>query len=260
LTSQGGAWSNGVRLAVGTLTAFPVKAPVSVDRSAARVAMIVAPFAVLPTAVVAGLIGQAAVMLSLPPLVISVLVLGGFALGSRGLHLDGLADTADGLAASYDRERALEIMRRGNTGPVGAATLVLVLMLQTSALAPVLARPQGVLTGVVLLCLARCSLLISCAAGVPAARPGGLGALVAGVVPRTVGGIGGVLAAAAASAAMVLSGLPWWRGAVCVLVAAAFVAALVWRCRKRFEGITGDVLGAGIEVAAAALLVAASAG
>jgi adenosylcobinamide-GDP ribazoletransferase len=249
-----------VRLAVGTLTAFPVKAPLSVERPAARVAMIVAPVAVLPAAVISGLIGQAAVVLSLPPLVISVLVLGCFALGSRGLHLDGLADTADGLTASYDRERALEIMRRGNTGPAGAATLVLVLITQTAALESVLARPAGVLTGVVLLCLARCSLLIGCAAGVPAARPAGLGALVAGVVPRAVGVIGGVSAAAAASGVMVLSDRPWWRGALCVLVAAAVVAALVWRCRKRFGGITGDVLGAGIEVAAAALLVAAAAG
>ena len=57
---------------------------------------------------------------------------------TRGLHLDGLADTADGLAASYDRQRALDVMRRGDTGPAGAATLVLVLLLQAAALAQVL--------------------------------------------------------------------------------------------------------------------------
>jgi adenosylcobinamide-GDP ribazoletransferase len=151
-------------------------------------------------------------------------------------------------------------MRRGNTGPAGAATLILVLLLQTSALAVVLARPWGLLGGVALLVLARSSLLVSCAAGLPAARPGGLGATVAGVVPRSVSVVGFLLTAAVASATGALSGRPWWQGLLSVAVAAMAVLALILRCRRRFGGITGDVLGAGIEVAATALLLGMAAG
>jgi adenosylcobinamide-GDP ribazoletransferase len=260
LTPRRRALADGLRLAVGTLTAFPVGAPTVADRPAARIAMIAAPVAVLPVAVAAGLVGSIATLAFLPPLVVAVLVVGCFALGSRALHLDGLADTADGLTASYDKARALEIMRRGNVGPAGVATLVLTVALQTGALAAVVARPWGVLTGVVLLDLARCSLLITCAAGIPAARSGGLGALVAGVVPRGAGWIGAVLAIGVACATMALSQRPWWQGAAAVLLAAIVVGGLVVRCCRRFGGVTGDVLGAGIEVAAAALLVAAAAG
>ncbi len=222
--------------------------------------MLVAPVAVLPVAITADAVGELARLVRLPPAVIAVLIIGTFALGSRGLHLDGLADTADGLTSSYDRERALEVMRRGNTGPVGAAALVLLLLLQVGALTSVVGRPWGVACGVVLLCLARSSLLISCLAGIPAARPGGLGATVAGVVPRPAALAGGVVVTAVAAGSLMSAGCPWWQGVTAVVIAGAAVTALVLRCRKRFGGMTGDVLGAGIEIAAAALLVAAAAG
>ena len=255
-----GSVRDGARLAVGTLTALRVPAPGLVDRDSARIAMVTAPLAVLPIAVLAGGVAALGVFLTVPTFVIAGLVLGTFALGSRAVHLDGLADTADGLTASYDSERALEIMRRGNTGPAGAASLVLVLLVQASALTPVLARPWGPLVAVVLLCLARSSLLITCAVGIPAARHGGLGATVAGVVPRPVGGVLGGVAALIAAMVLPLNDRPWWQGVAAVLVAGGAVLGLILRCRNRFGGITGDVLGAGIEVAAVALLVVASAG
>ena len=251
---------DGLRLAVGTLTAVPVPAPSRIDKSVAGAAMVLAPLAVLPVAAVAGAVGELTRLTAVPAGVSAVLIVGVFALGNRGLHLDGLADTADGLAASYDRARALEIMRRGNTGPAGAATMVLVLLLQVVAMAAVLGRPWGVLTSVVLLCLARSSLLLTCRRGVPAAREGGLGATVAASVPVLATVFGALLAAGVAVAVLRVGGRPWWQGAAAVTVAAATVFAVVSRCRRRFGGITGDVLGAGIELAAAALLVVASAG
>jgi adenosylcobinamide-GDP ribazoletransferase len=250
---------DGIRFAVGTLTAFPVRNPVRVDRSVARIAMIAAPLAVLPIAVVAAAVGAVAHLAELPALPCAVLIIGTFALGTRGLHLDGLADTADGLTAGYDRDRALEVMHRGDTGPAGAAALVLVLLLQVTTAAAVLVRPWGLMAAIVLLCLARSSLLISCLRGIPAARPG-LGATVAGVVSPPAAVICGCSAAALAAGSSALSGRPWWQGVAGVLLAGAAVTALVLRCRGRFGGITGDVLGAGIECAAAALLLTAAAG
>ncbi len=260
MTGAGAVLRDGWRMAVGTMTAVPVRPPSAVDRAVARVAMVVAPLAVLPVAVVGGAAGWAATSVNLPPLLTAGLVVGCFALGSRALHLDGLADTADGLTASYDRERALEIMRRGDIGPAGVATLVFVLLLQVAAGAALVGRPSGVLASVVLLCLGRCSLLITCARGVPAARAGGLGAVVAGVVPRVAGVLAGSAAAAAAAGVLALTGRPWWQGAAAVAVAAAVLVALTVRCFRRLGGITGDVLGAGVEVAACVLLVVAAAG
>ena len=250
--------ANGFRLAVGTLTAIPVPAPTTVDRSVARAAMLLATPAVLPIGLAAAAVGAVGVAIGLPELVTAALVVGVTALGSRGLHLDGLADTADGLSASYDRSRALEIMRRGNTGPMGAATLVIVLIVQIASAASVLGRPWGALAVGGLVCLSRVSLLISCAAGVPSARPDGLGVTVAGVIPRTATGLGLVLAAAVAAGLVAATGSAWWLGVVAVAVGALTAGALVWRCTSRFGGITGDVLGAGIEGSLAAMLVIAA--
>src|SRR5580692_2763643 len=54
-----------------------------------------------------------------------------------GLHLDGLADTSDGLGSRRPAPAALDIMRRSDVGPMGVATLVLVLLIQVTALAAV---------------------------------------------------------------------------------------------------------------------------
>lgn len=246
---------DGLRLAVGTLTALRVPPPRRVDRSVARAAMLLAPVAVLPLGVAAAAAGGLHQGIGLSPLVAAGLAVAVVALGSRGLHLDGLADTADGLGSGYDRSRALDIMRRGNTGPMGVAAVVLVLLIQVGAAAAILARPWGFVTVGVLVCLSRTALVIACAAGVPAARPSGLGATVAGVVPRPVAaGVLG-LAAGVAAAATIPTGSPWWLGVLGVAGAAAVVAGLVARCVRRFGGITGDVLGASIEVALLALLV-----
>src|SRR5699024_7478198 len=126
----------------------------------------------------------------LPPLAVAALAIGLFALGNRGLHLDGLADTADGLAASYDRERALRIMRTGDCGPAGVATLLFVLLLQCAALAGSLAPGHGVTVAVGVLA-GRAVLPLCCVRGVPAARQDGLGTTVAGVA-HPAGGVGSV--------------------------------------------------------------------
>lgn len=251
--------ADGLRLAVGTLTALRARPPTRVDRSVARVAMLIAPIAVLPLGILGGAIGAVGVLAGLPTPVTAALTIGAVALGSRGLHLDGLADTADGLGSGYDRDRALDVMRRGNTGPMGVAALVIVLIAQIAAAAAVLARPSGYVAVGVLVCLSRKALWLGCSAGVPAARPGGLGATMAGVVPRAAAGVGLLLAATAASAVLLPSGSPWWLGAIAVAVAALVVAGLVARCVRRFGGITGDVLGAAVEIDLLALLVVASA-
>ncbi|NIH78974.1 adenosylcobinamide-GDP ribazoletransferase [Amycolatopsis viridis] len=242
-----------LRMAVGTLTALPTPAPRVIDRRVAAGAMLLAPLAAVPLAVLAGVVVLAGDALRLPAVAVAGLAVGAVGLASRGLHLDGLADTADGLGASFDRTRALDIMRRGDSGPTGVATLVLVLIVQCGALAGAIGAGHGVTAAFAGTLLGRWVLALCCTRGVPSARPEGLGATVAGSV-RLLWTI--LTCGVAAGLATLAPGLPWWRGPVAV--AAAFLAAgvVVWRCTARLGGITGDVLGAGVEFAAAAAWLA----
>jgi adenosylcobinamide-GDP ribazoletransferase len=167
---------------------------------------------------------------------------------TRGLHLDGLADTADGLGSYADRETALAIMRKPDVGPFGVVTLVLVLLAQVAAATAVLARPwPSAATGVVAAVAAgRVAITFGCRRGVPAARPDGLGALVAGTVPTTACLVAGLVVAAVAVPAIPGHA---WRGPLAVALAILAVLALLQHATRRLGGITGDVLGAATEVA-----------
>jgi adenosylcobinamide-GDP ribazoletransferase len=249
------------RLAVGTLTAFRVGPPSRVDRRVAGAAMMVAPLAVLPLGVAVTLVALAGHQLGLPVLVVSFLALGVLVLGNRAFHLDGLSDTADGLAASYDAERSLAVMKGGAAGPAGVVAIVLVLALQAAALGGVLSRTPwwraAVLAGVVV-CVSRTALVLCCARGVVPARPDGLGVAYTQTVPRAVALVGWVTAAAVLAGTAAWTGLPWWRGVLAAGVAATVVVALLGRARRRFGGVTGDVFGASIELSLAACLVVLS--
>ncbi len=245
--------TDGLLLAVGTLTALRVPAPSRVDRPVARVAMIAAPLAVLPLAALAAAIGALSVVL--PAGVVAALLVGGLALATRGLHLDGLADTADGLAASYDRDRALTIMRKGDTGPAGMAATVLVLAVQITAAAGVLAVDRGWFLLAAAVCSSRLALWAACSAWLPSARPAGLGATVAGTVPRALAVAAPLLGGTLLTGAALLTGRPWWLGPLAAGVAGLALAALLVRCRRRLGGVTGDVLGAAVETTFAGLLV-----
>lgn len=249
---------DGVLLAVGTLLAVPVPPPRTVDRTVGAVAMSLAPGvgALLGAALAVG--ASLALLVGVPPLVTAVLAVGGAALATRFLHLDGLADTADGLVVPGDRARALEVMRRGDVGPVGVSVLVLVLLGQVAALAELLAAhgPGGGWRGPGLLLLAvtvsRAVLPLVTARGVRAARPDGLGRTVVGATPRRVPVLvtvlllllGTLLLDAAGTATVVLG-----------LAAGGGVAVVAHR---RLGGLTGDVLGAAVEVGLLGALVAAA--
>jgi adenosylcobinamide-GDP ribazoletransferase len=243
------------RLAVGTLTVLPVAPPRRVDRRVAGVAMALAPLAALPLAVAAAGSVWLLVQLGAPSLLVAVLAVAVLALGTGGLHLDGLADTADGLVVPGDRDRRFEVMRRGDVGPVGAAVLLLVVLVQVSSLAGVVEGRGGQQAALALgaaVLVSRGVLALACARGIPAARPGGLGHTVAGSVPRTVAG--GVLVAVTLVAGLA----DGWPGVLGVLLAVAAAGAVLARAYRRLGGITGDVLGAVVELALAGYLVAAA--
>lgn len=233
-----------MKLAFSWLTVLPLRVD-DVDRTAAGRAIAWTPVVgVVLGAFVVGVLELLA-MSDTSALVAGFLAVGVVALSTRGMHLDGLADVADGLGCYGPPERALKVMKDGGAGPFGVVSLIVVLGAQAAAL------PQAH-WGVVLLAFAtsRAAFGICCMRGVPAARPEGLGALVAGTQhPLMVIGTWVVLAAAAIPLG--------WRAVVAVVVAFALVWLLVKHTGKRFGGITGDVLGAAAEIALLAVLVIA---
>lgn len=244
-----------IRLAVGTFSALPVPPPRTVDRRTAGIAVPIAPLAVLPVGLLVGVIAWAATAIDLPAIVVGALSIGAGALATRGFHLDGLADTADALASSYDRERALTVARTGDVGPAGAATLVLVLMLQVGAAGSVASLAWGPVAVGVLWCLSRAAGTIGLSRGVPAAREDGLGATFAGSVGPVVLAATWSTVAAASGALAVAADLSPVQGVAAVVATLAVVTMLVVHVVRRLGGIIGDAVGASIEIALAVLLL-----
>lgn len=249
---------DGLKLAFGTLTAIPVPPPGRIDRPVAGRAMALAPLTQVPLVVLVLLWGWAVREVPVPPLVAAAAMLVAVTLATRGMHLDGLADTADGLSASYDRVKALEVMRRSDIGPSGVAAVVLVLLVDAAALSSLLTTWPGVVLACLGLLASRHLLAWACSPGVPSARPEGLGATVAGSVPRAVVALCLVLLLGVSALASHVTGSLWWVGPVVVGTALVGGLAVIHRASTRLGGITGDVLGAVIEVSLASALSAAA--
>src|ERR1700751_1930339 len=203
-------WS-GLRLSVTLLTVIPLGGPVTEpSQDTAAAAMTWAP----AVGLLLGGIGAAVLVvadhpLGAGPLTAAGLAVAALALLTRGLHLDGLADLADGLGSGQPAPVALDIMRRSDIGPFGTVTLVLVLLTQVAALAHAEAEgdgrgPAALIAAVV---TGRLALTWACRRGVTAARREGLGALVAGTVrPALAAAITMVVLAAAVVVSAVVIG------------------------------------------------------
>ncbi|NUO47044.1 MAG: adenosylcobinamide-GDP ribazoletransferase [Streptomyces sp.] len=250
---------HGLRFAFGTLSVLPVRVS-RWDREAARGGMLCAPLVGVVIGGLAAGVGLALLWLGSGALLAAVGSAAVPAVLTRGLHLDGIADTADGLGSGKPAEDALRIMKQSDIGPFGVITLVFVLLGQVAALAQAYddSWTRGAVAAVVSAMAARLALTLAARAGVPAARPEGLGAAVAGVVP-VAGAVGvavGVLVAAVGGGVLVGSYVP----VVAVVVALGASELLLRHCTRRFGGITGDVFGGLAETAATTALVVLSFG
>jgi cobalamin synthase len=193
------------------------------------------------------------------PLVGGVLGIAVLAVLTRGLHLDGLADTADGLGPLRGRERALQVMHQGDVGPFGVVTLVLVLLLQVASAATLLAVAGGWAALWLAPVVGRLAMARTGLPGVPMAAGSSLGRSVAGTVSRPW--LAACLLATMALLLAATAGDLARAGQLAGSAVAGLVAAevLLRRARAPLGGVTGDVMGAlGETAAAATLLVAAT--
>ncbi|WP_431963404.1 adenosylcobinamide-GDP ribazoletransferase [Nocardia sp. bgisy134] len=234
----------GIRLAVSWLTVLPVRGPDEVDRAAARRAIALAP-------VVGVLLGAAAAALlwaltgagASAPLA-GLVTVAALALLTRGMHLDGLSDAMDGLGSYGPPERARQIMKSGGVGPFGVAALVFAIGAQSFAFGALagagrwFAVALAVATG-------RVVVVLACRRGVPAAPGAAFGALVSDTQSPVTGVVWVVVALCCG--VLAVPDHPW-LGPVAVAVSVAVAMVAVRHMVRRFGGLSGDVLGAAIEI------------
>jgi adenosylcobinamide-GDP ribazoletransferase len=175
------------------------------------------------------------------PFLVAVLIVVAWAMLSRLLHWDGLADVADGFWGAHDRERRLEIMADSQTGAFGSTAIALVAILEVIAIGVIVGQPHELVVLLVPV-ISRFSATAAAWLGTPA-RPGGLGHSIMGH-PSTASVIVAVV-----PLSLVLSGL--WVGYEALGVAAGVLGIVVAFAiphvlASRFGGVTGDVMGASV--------------
>ena len=197
------------------------------------------------------LFAAAAVLSGVASPLAAALVLALWVTCTGALHLDGLADTADGwVGGRGDRERTLEIMKDPRSGPIGVAALVCVLLLKFAALSALGDAGTVRLCGYILPPVLARGAVPLLFAHTPYARADGIGADIAKYQSRTAGRWVATLAALLPIVVCARHGVTAVAatGAIYLLMRRAFVG--------RLGGVTGDCVGAMIEVMETTALVA----
>ncbi len=230
----------GVTGAAGFLTLLPLGRRLEISRD--DVARGSWAFPLVGAALGAAVAGAAiAADLALPALAAAALAVAFGLIATGALHLDGLADSADGLGGRT-RERALEIMRDHAVGAYGAASITLDLILRVTLIAALLEAHDALVALVVAGAVSRAAVL-PLALWLPYARSEpGPGAALSGQPSRGRAVAGLAIAAALSLAVLGLGGLAVLALAIPVVLVVGLLA-----CR-RLSGVTGDVLGAAVEL------------
>ena len=232
-------------IAVQFMTTIPIKLPCLPSREQNALSMLFYPVIGL---MIGGVLWLVASYVQLPMMLLSCVVMVVWVWLTGGLHLDGLADTADAWVGGFgDRQRTLTIMKDPNTGAMGVMAIVLCLALKWAAVYCLL-ELDAVLALLFVPMLGRMSAL-ALFATTPYVRQHGLGSALQDVPKYLLWlvmlGFGAVVFA-----------LSWQMAVVMIGVWAVMLAWLRWRFVGRIGGITGDTVGASIEVVEVAMLVA----
>jgi cobalamin 5'-phosphate synthase/cobalamin synthase len=167
------------------------------------------------------------------------------------LHIDGLADTADGFGGGRSREQVLTIMRDPRVGTYGAVAIVVLLLLKVACLDALIERRTATIPLLVAPIAGRWA-MAALGWWLPYARAdGGLGAVARGSAASRG------LAIATASSALLLAALGGWDAVIFGTMAAGVTLMAARTCRRRIGGFTGDTLGAAGELTEASVWLAA---
>ncbi|ROL66799.1 adenosylcobinamide-GDP ribazoletransferase [Pseudomonas protegens] len=190
-----------------------------------------------------------AVLAGTPLLVHAALLLTAWVLLSGGLHLDGLADSADAWLGGFgDRERTLSIMKDPRSGPIAVVTLLLVLLLKFAALVALIEQQQGF--ALLLAPLIGRASLLGLFLSTPYVRAGGLGQALTDHLPALAGR---QVLGLSVLVCLLLGG---YSGLWAVLLAVVLFFWLRQLMIRRLGGTTGDTAGALLELLETAVLLA----
>jgi adenosylcobinamide-GDP ribazoletransferase len=189
----------------------------------------------------------------LPSSVLSVCIVAAMVAVTKGLHLDGLADSADAFLSSRPAEQMLAIMKDSRSGPMGVTAIVLVLLVKVAAIA---ALPSGWLWRALILApiAGRCAIVWQLCLQKYARSEGGLATLFGQAPWRPA--LPWWSAACLLAAGWLLAGLPGLAIGPIVAITAVLFGAY---CNAKIRGFTGDTLGALCEISEAVSLAAISA-
>jgi adenosylcobinamide-GDP ribazoletransferase len=197
----------------------------------------------------------------LPPEVVAVLLVILDALATGALHYDGLADTADGFGGGKSREDILRIMRDHAIGSYGGLALASLVALKVTAYAALLKQSNWIVALILTPALGRWSILLLTAT-LPYARPSasaiesmGKRSLLGGTATVLVAMIAAMIAATSATTSVATSVTTSGRAWIAMAAVAAVTAAFGLYCRRRIAGITGDTLGANLQLCESAALL-----
>jgi len=193
---------------------------------------------------------RSVLIIALPAFLVDILVIAMLTVVTGALHLDGFADTIDGLAGGRDRERSLTIMRDSRIGSFAVAGLILILMLKAAALTGV---PEGIKAPVLVVVpvLGRWS-TVQLAAWFDYAGEGhGTGLAFTRFAGKREAAVSTLIAA------VIAAGIFGLRGVVMFLAVAALTMLVGLFFKGRIGGVTGDIMGAACEVSEVAVLILA---
>ncbi|NNG75105.1 adenosylcobinamide-GDP ribazoletransferase [Acinetobacter sp. ANC 4277] len=225
-------------IALQFLTTFPVQLKEMPSKQQNGQSLLFYPLIGLMIGVILFVI--ATLLHTLPVILLSSLILVVWIWLTGGLHLDGLADTADAWVGGFgDKERTLKIMKDPSCGPIGVLSLIILCLIKWSALYVLLEKQlySALLLFPVLGRLAPLFLFLT----TEYVREKGLGSSISEFIPKT----GAVIVFAVC---LVVSAYFAWVG---ILTAMIFIGTLIYLRHKfiqRIGGITGDTVGASIEI------------
>lgn len=188
----------------------------------------------------------------LPQLAASVIVVVSLIILTRALHMDALADTFDGLFGGRDKEHMLAIMKDSRVGSFGVVAIVAGVALKISLLTAV---PTALQIGTLIAfpVLGRWAAAIASGTQPSARANGGLGSLFAERARSWE------LILSSAVAFSIVGAVLWMRAVaapIAIIAAAVFPVVYIALVKRKIEGMTGDTLGALIELTEITVLFA----
>lgn len=233
-------------IALQFLTTFPIQLKAMPSKQQNGQSLLFYPVVGL---IIGGILALLAFTLqSLPIILLSSIILVVWIWLTGGLHLDGMADTADAWVGGFgDAERTLKIMKDPACGPIGVLSLVIICLLKWSAIY-VLLQKQQFLALILFPILGRLAPLFLFLT-TQYVREKGLGSSLAEYIPRTWALVVFVLCLAA-------SFYFSWVGLISLVVFVVTLAYLRLKFIQRIGGVTGDTIGAAIEISELSSLMA----